>query len=258
MSMQNTRMSFLGCPLDLSGGEEILRRIEGAASLAGPRLRIEGLNVAKLVDARKDMDLMAALREAEIVHVDGQGVALGLAALGIKAERCAGIDLMQQICQRASMLGHSIYLLGAREEIVAAVVERLNATLPALAIAGWRDGYFTEDEEPAVADAIAASGAAILFIGISSPKKELFLRRNWERLAVPVAMGVGGSFEVVSGRLPRAPRLMQRSGLEWLFRLCLEPRRLAGRYLRTNAVYAWLLAGAWLKHKVAAAKPGTR
>lgn len=251
-------MSFLGCPLDLAGRADQLCRIQRAASLAGPRLRIEGLNVAKLVDARTDADLMSALREAEIVHVDGQGIAFGLAMLGIPAERCAGIDLMQEICRQASMHGHGIYLLGAREEVVAAAVERLSATLPALVIAGWRDGYFTEDDEPAMAEAIAASGAAILFIGISSPKKELFLRRNWERLGVPVAMGVGGAFEVVSGRLPRAPLLMQRIGLEWLFRLSLEPRHLARRYLRTNAVYTRLLAGAWIGHKIAAAKARTR
>ena len=117
-----------------------------------------------------------------------------------------------------------------------------------------RDGYFEEHEEAAVVDAINASGAAFLFIGISSPKKEIFLRDNWERLTVPVAMGVGGAFDVVSGRLPRAPRAVQKIGMEWLFRLCLEPRRLAMRYLRTNAIYASLLARAWFEKRIAATK----
>jgi N-acetylglucosaminyldiphosphoundecaprenol N-acetyl-beta-D-mannosaminyltransferase len=249
--VQDDRVSFLGCPIDLHGRAELLRRVETAARGQGARLRIEGLNVAKLVDSRSDPELLQALREAEIVHADGQGIVLGLAGLGLRAERCAGIDVMQDICERASRLGLGVYLLGARTEIVAAAARQLQERWPSLVISGWRNGYFTETEEDAVVDAINASGAAFLFIGISSPKKELFLRENWNRLAVRVAMGVGGAFDVISGHRPRAPLLMQRAGLEWFFRLCLEPRRLALRYFRTNIVYAWLLATAWFGSRIA-------
>lgn len=248
------RVWFLGCPVDLLDSAELLRRAETAGRGQGPRMRIEGLNVAKLVDARGNPDLSQALRDAELVHVDGKGIALGLAALGIKGERYAGIDLMLDACAQASKLGLSIYLLGARPEVVNAAAQRLHQRWPSLLIAGSRDGYFEQHEEAAVVDAINASGAAFLFIGISSPRKEIFLRENWEDLTVPVAMGVGGAFDVVSGRLPRAPRAVQKIGMEWLFRLCLEPRRLAMRYLRTNVIYASLLARAWFEKRIAATK----
>lgn len=254
MTALNERTWFLGCPVDLLDNAELLRRAENAGRGQAPRMRIEGLNVAKLVDARGNPELSQALRDAELVHVDGKGIALGLAAFGIKGERYAGIDLMQDVCAQASLLGLGIYLLGARLDIVTAAAERLRERSPSLVIAGLRDGYFRKHEETAVVDAINASGAAFLFIGISSPKKEIFLREHWERLAVPVAMGVGGAFDVVSGQLPRAPRLVQKIGMDWLFRLCLEPRRLAIRYFRTNAIYALLLACAWLGSRSAATR----
>ncbi|MGJ4953883.1 WecB/TagA/CpsF family glycosyltransferase [Bradyrhizobium sp. HKCCYLS20291] len=244
--VSSERASLLGCSVDLLGRAELLHRAMEAGLGRAPRLRIEGLNVAKLVDARRDLELRQALAHAEIVHVDGQGIALGLAAFGIASERYAGIDLMQDLCAQASRAELGVYLLGAQPEIVAATAQRLRQRWPSLRIAGQRDGYFGRDEEPAVIDAINASGAAFLFIGISSPKKEIFVRDNWQRLTVPVAMGVGGSFDVLSGRLRRAPRWVQKIGMEWLFRLCLEPRRLLMRYVRTNAVYAWLLARAWV------------
>ncbi len=237
------RMTFLGCPIDLAGPDEILGRAEAAATGAGARLRIEGLNVAKLVEARESPGLMAALDEAELVHADGKGVVIGLAMAGITASRCAGIDLMRSLCELSAERGIGVYLLGARPETVAAAAERLAHDIPGLCIAGFRDGYFSEAEERAVVDEIRASGARLLFIGISSPKKEMFLQRHWETLGVGVGMGVGGSFDVVSGQLPRAPLWMQRAGLEWFFRLLLEPRRLGWRYLRTNAIYARLLLG---------------
>jgi N-acetylglucosaminyldiphosphoundecaprenol N-acetyl-beta-D-mannosaminyltransferase len=241
------RTNFLGCPIDLAGPGEILARAEAAATGAGPRLRIEGLNVAKLVEARESPALMAALDEAELVHADGKGVVIGLAMAGINLSRCAGIDLMRSLCALAAQRNIGVYLLGARRETVAAAAERLARDIPGLAIAGFRDGYFSETEEREVVDEIRASGARFLFIGISSPKKEVFLQRNWEALSVGVGMGVGGSFDVVSGELPRAPLWMQRAGFEWLFRLLLEPRRLGWRYLRTNAIFAWLLLGLKLR-----------
>lgn len=258
MTMRRERTSFLGCPVDLIDRAELLDRAEQAGRGHGPRLRIEGLNVAKLVEARRDPALTRALDDAELVHVDGQGIVLGLAALGRRSERYAGIDLMQDLCARAARSGLPVYLLGARPEIVAATAARLRQRWPSLVIAGLRDGYFERTEEAAVVDAINASGAAFLFIGISSPKKELFLHEHWQRLGVPIAMGVGGSFDVLSGRLRRAPRWMQAIGLEWLFRLCLEPRRLAVRYISTNAVYAWLLARAWWAARSATATAGSR
>lgn len=244
--MMGRRVTFLGCPLDMVAPAGILDRA-GMALRGQGRLRIEGLNVAKLVEARGDTALMAALQEAELVHVDGAGILLGLKVLSVQPpERRAGIDLMMDLCRLAAAQGKSVYLLGARPEVVRKAAHKLADAVPGLSIAGVQDGYFSEEEETRIVDAIRQSGAGLLFIGISSPKKERFLQAHWARLGVPLGMGVGGSFDVISGELRRAPVWMQRNGLEWLFRLWQEPGRLFGRYMRTNLCFLWLLAQARL------------
>lgn len=242
----NERIRFLDCPLDLLGHDALLARAEHALA-SDDRLRIEGLNVAKLVEAREQPALRQALAEAELVHVDGAGISLGLAALGLPVPpRRAGIDLMGDLCAMAARLDQPVYLLGAREAVVRAAGTALAQRYPGLRLAGMRDGYFDAAQEAEVVAAIRASGARLLFIGISSPKKELFVARHWDALGVGIAMGVGGAFDVVSGQIPRAPRWMQRLALEWLFRLIQEPRRLLWRYLRTNTRYLLWLAAACL------------
>ncbi|MFC6840819.1 WecB/TagA/CpsF family glycosyltransferase [Xanthomonas theicola] len=243
------RLRFLDCPLDLLTPGQLLRRAQDAVDGGAP-LRIEGLNVAKLIDARAQPPLRAALEQAEVVHIDGGGISIGLRWLQQEPPpRRAGIDLMQDLCAQAAHCGAGVYLLGARSAVAAAAGERLRAASPGLRIVGARDGYFGDAELPQVIAAIRDSGARYLFVGISSPKKELFLQRHWRELGVALAMGVGGSFDVLSGMLPRAPRLMQRFGMEWLFRLALEPRRLAWRYLRTNVLYLLLLLRARLSRR---------
>jgi N-acetylglucosaminyldiphosphoundecaprenol N-acetyl-beta-D-mannosaminyltransferase len=165
--MGRERAVFLDCPLDLIDSGEILAR--AAKALGGEaRLRIEGLNVAKLVEARGDPVLMAALREAELVHLDGAGISLGLKALGIaQPQRRAGIDLMVDLCGLAAAMDSSVYLLGARPEILRAAARHLVDRVPGLKIAGIRDGYFTEVQEAEVVRGIRQSGAGILFIGLN-------------------------------------------------------------------------------------------
>lgn len=241
-SPDSRRIEFLGCPLDLLSPQEMIEQARRSLT-DGRRLRLEGLNVAKLVDARATPFLMQALQEAECVHIDGAGISRGLKTLGIEAPpRCAGIDLMGLLCEMAATTGASVYLLGARQEVVELTAERLLARYPGLRIVGVRNGYFTTGEEVEVIQGIRASGADILFVGMSSPKKELLLQTHWSTLGVKVGMGVGGSFDVLSGQLPRAPLWVQRVAMEWLFRLLLEPRRLLWRYVRTNSIYLLLLA----------------
>lgn len=254
--LRKDRVDFLGCPLDLTPPSTIMERAH-RAMLGDGRLRIEGLNVAKLVQARSDTLLMGALCDAELVHVDGAGISLGLKAMGMPTpERRAGIDLMVDLCRQAAAMGQSVYLLGARPDIVQAAAKNLQVAVPDLAIAGTRDGYFNEADEEEIVETIRASGAGLLFIGISSPKKELFLRSHWERLDVSLGMGVGGSFDVISGSLRRAPLWMQQNGLEWLYRWWQEPVRLFGRYASTNLIFLWLLARARLTGR-SGAMPGT-
>ena len=144
--------------------------------------------------------------------------------------------------RRPSSEGHSVYILGARQEVLQQAVDRLRAKHPALRFAGWRDGYFSPAEEPAVAQEIQASGADLLFVAMSSPRKEYFLGRYGEMMGVPFVMGVGGAIDVVSGVTRRAPQIWQKLGLEWLFRLLQEPKRMLGRYARTNARFLMMLS----------------
>jgi N-acetylglucosaminyldiphosphoundecaprenol N-acetyl-beta-D-mannosaminyltransferase len=138
--------------------------------------------------------------------------------------------------------GWRVFLLGARAEVVAAVADTYRRRYPALVIAGWRDGYWQgEAEEALVAEQVRASGADLLFVAIGSPMKEQFLGRWQATMRIPFAMGVGGSFDVAVGRVKRAPRWMQRAGLEWFYRFLQEPRRMFHRYFIEDMAFVWLL-----------------
>lgn len=237
------RRRLLGCPLDSLAAEQILCRIRGAIRDGVP-VRVEGLNVAKIVQARRNQALRLALEEAEIVHIDGVGVALGGRILGYRLPpRCGGCDLMLDLLQEADKEGYRVYFLGATQQVISEMLHQFRNRFPDLKVVGARDGYFGPAEEGSVVDDIRSKNVDILFVGISSPKKELFVSRFWPSLDVKVSMGVGGAFDVFSLKVKRAPLWIQRVGLEWLFRACQEPRRLAYRYLSTNLMFAVLLLG---------------
>ena len=140
---------------------------------------------------------------------------------------------MYRLLELANQRGHAVFLLGATEAVNAAVAARIQQCYPACRLAGRRDGYFSEAEEAEVARQIRDSGADILFVAMSPPRKELFLRRWSDEMGIPVCHGVGGSFDVFAGLTRRAPLWMQRAGLEWLYRIWQEPRRMWKRYLVT-------------------------
>jgi N-acetylglucosaminyldiphosphoundecaprenol N-acetyl-beta-D-mannosaminyltransferase len=250
------KQRFLGCRLDAISREEILSRC-GEAMDGGGRLRIEGVNVAKLIDARGSHALREALDEAEIVHVDGTGLAWGLALLGRKfPPKRAGFRLMLDLVEAGARRGRRAYLLGATQDVVEEAARVLRRRYPGIVIAGVRNGYFAAAEEAAVVQAIRDSGAHLLFIGISSPKKEIFLKRHWPDLGVPVAMGVGGSFDAISSKVRTAPLWLERLGFAWIFRLVQEPRRLFMRYLLTNTAFLGLLLGELCRSRFAGRQTG--
>jgi N-acetylglucosaminyldiphosphoundecaprenol N-acetyl-beta-D-mannosaminyltransferase len=155
--------------------------------------------------------------------------------------RVAAIALCPRRRVEAARGGLPVYFPGARAEVLAELVARLRVQLPGLRVAGAQHGYFADEEAPAVADAIAASGAQMLFLGMTSPKKETFVATYGERTGARVVHGVGGSFDVLAGVVRRAPRSWQRLGLEWLYRAAQEPRRLGKRYLTTNIAFVALV-----------------
>jgi len=228
--------------------QEIGRRLD-----AGEFTQHCVVNVAKVVNMRLDVSLRDAVNECDIINIDGMGLVWGARILGVDVpERVAGIDLFFSLLSLAVDRGDSVFFLGARKDVVNEVVRRIHRDYPLLKIAGWHDGYFWDDEG-AVVKQIADSGATMLFVGISSPKKEQFVYRWRDQLGVKFAMGVGGTFDIVAGKVRRAPFLMQRVGLEWLFRVVQEPRRMWRRYFVTNSIFMgmlfWELVHSKLKEK---------
>ncbi|WP_210422586.1 WecB/TagA/CpsF family glycosyltransferase [Cryobacterium sp. BB307] len=214
--------------------------LEEAAQHAADRSRflIGVVNAAKIVKLRKDALLRESLLVPDVVLADGQAVVWASRLLGHPLpERVAGIDLFERLLALADDERRSVYFLGARQEVLEAMVERVRSRYPKLVIAGYRDGYFPSDESAAVAAAIEATGADMLFLGMTTPKKEIFLAEHGESLGVPIQHGVGGSFDILAGITKRAPERWQRMGLEWAYRLLQEPRRLFARYASTNAAF---------------------
>ncbi|MCY1436723.1 N-acetylglucosaminyldiphosphoundecaprenol N-acetyl-beta-D-mannosaminyltransferase [compost metagenome] len=199
------------------------------------------INVAKLIHMRSDPQLNTSVRSCDIINIDGMGIVWGARFLGHKVpERVAGVDLFHELLAMSADNGFSVYLLGAEDEIVSSTANRVQQLYPALKIAGYHHGFFWNDEKTVV-EKIRDSGAQLLFVAITSPKKENFINRWREELGIDFVMGVGGTFDVVAGKVKRAPLWMQQWGLEWLYRVIQEPRRMWKRYLLTNSKFAWLL-----------------
>lgn len=205
------------------------------------------VNVAILMMMRGSARLQQFVDRAALIVADGQPLVWCAPWLGESLpERVTGLHLINAICERAARDGKHVYLLGATEDVVAKATQRLRAHFVNLRIE-HADGYFTKDEAPARADRIRASGAKILFVGMGVPRQENFLEEQWDRLGVGMAIGVGGSFDVLAGLRRGAPRWVEKIGMEWLFRLVQEPRRLFMRYLVTNTRFVWLVFCALLK-----------
>ncbi len=201
------------------------------------------VNAGKIVAMQKDLQLRQSVNGSDLINADGQAVVWASKVLGKSLkERVAGIDLMSNLVKLAYDKKYKIFFFGAKEEVVKEVVNRYSKQYSTDIIAGYRNGYFKKEEEQDIAREIANSGANILFVAISSPTKENFLYENKELLKkVNFIMGVGGSFDVVSGKVKRAPLWMQNYGLEWFYRFAQEPKRMWKRYLVGNSKFIWLV-----------------
>ncbi len=199
------------------------------------------VNVAKLINMKSDPALKEAVRACDIINIDGMGVVWGARLCKLQVpERVAGIDLFLNLLKEAANRNLTVFLLGAKPAVVENTVSNLLEDYPELSIAGYHHGYFWDNEEQVV-QKIRDSNAALLFVALTSPKKENFINRWQDKLGVRFVMGVGGSFDVVAGKSKRAPEFLQRAGLEWLYRVYQEPRRMWRRYLHTNLQFLLLL-----------------
>jgi N-acetylglucosaminyldiphosphoundecaprenol N-acetyl-beta-D-mannosaminyltransferase len=229
--------NVLGIPIAAVRLPEVLDLVHDAIARRA-QLQIGVVNAAKVANMRRDSLLRDDVLSSDIVLADGIAVVWASRLLGrALPERVTGIDLMYGMFERGTQHGYRVYCLGATDDVLQRVVARIGSDYPGVKVVGARNGYFSDAEEDSVAADIAAAQPDILLVAMTSPKKEKFLGRWSSELRVPVCHGVGGSFDVMAGKVERAPAVWQRLGLEWLYRVKQEPGRLWRRYLVTNTLF---------------------
>ena len=232
---------LFGVPIAATTLPEVLNLVHETIQGHG-YLRIGVVNAAKIVNMSRDPGFRDAVLSSHIILADGMSVVLASRLLGRPLPgRVTGIDLMHGMLESGNRHRYRVYCLGATDEVLDATMARIGAEYPGVQIVGRRNGYFPPAAEAAVAADIAACRPDILFVAMTSPRKEEFMAKWSSQIAVPVCHGVGGSFDIMAGKLRRAPRLWQRLGLEWLYRLKQEPARLWKRYLVTNTLFCWMM-----------------
>jgi N-acetylglucosaminyldiphosphoundecaprenol N-acetyl-beta-D-mannosaminyltransferase len=220
------RQEVLGIPVDPLPVDAVMARIAEFIASGEPH-HIFTADASGIMRAQDDLLLRAIVRQADLITPDGAGVMLASELHGTRLpERVSGVDLVERIAALSADKGYRVYLFGAAEGVADAAAAALIDRHPGLQIAGTRHGFFSAGEEAAIVAAIVRAEPQVLFVALGIPKQEQFIRAHFAELGIPVMIGVGGSFDVISGRLQRAPRWMQRTGLEWLYRLAQEPKRL--------------------------------
>jgi N-acetylglucosaminyldiphosphoundecaprenol N-acetyl-beta-D-mannosaminyltransferase len=234
---------LMGCPVDLLTSTALLSELSQAIdSQSGPKV-IQFINANKIAQVRNDSDMGRIMRKADYVLTDGQPLLPMARLLGVKVpERIDGIGLMGKLLKLADERRYSVYLLGAKQEVLDTCVAKIRKQYPNLRIAGSRNGYFSEKDTPGVVAQIREAKPDLLFLGMGSPMKERFADRYAADLGATVIQGVGGSFDVMADLVKRAPVWVQRIGMEWMFRVVQEPRRMFWRYATTNATCLWVFA----------------
>jgi N-acetylglucosaminyldiphosphoundecaprenol N-acetyl-beta-D-mannosaminyltransferase len=235
-----TSLQILGCRLDPLDSDAAVEQILSFAR-GGRGAQIVTLGTEMVVYAQHDARFRAIVNEAALSLCDTVGLLAVARRRGADLhERVAGVELIERLAAAAAAEGLMIYLLGGGEGVAADAAAALQRRHPGLRVAGTRNGYFRDEESAQVASAVAASGAQMLFAGMGFPRQEYWLSEHLHETGCGVGIGVGGSFDVIAGRIERAPQPIRRLGLEWLYRLVKEPRR----WRRQLALprFVWLVA----------------
>ena len=245
--MEN-RINFIDIPLDNLSMSETIDKINYAI-INNNQIHHCVINAGKVVYMQDDKILKESVINSDIINADGMGVVWAARFLGYKIkERVAGIDLMENLVELSHRENYKCFFLGAKQEVVEKVVNYYTKKYSDKIIAGYRNGYFNEIDEEDVIKQIKKTKANLLFVAITSPKKEIFLNKYKNELnEVSLIMGVGGSFDVISGISKRAPKFMQKMGLEWFFRFIQEPSRMWRRYLIGNLRFLFLILKAFFR-----------
>jgi N-acetylglucosaminyldiphosphoundecaprenol N-acetyl-beta-D-mannosaminyltransferase len=221
------RLYIAAIPVDNLDMDEALATVASFVQSGLPHMGV-AINPEKVIKAKQDRGLETVLRRSDLNFCDGIGVIWALRVFyheRIKA-RVTGVDLFLRLLDLADARGWRLYLLGSRPEIVSRTAQIVHERYPRVVLAGFHDGYFSAAEEASLVSEISASKADIMFVGMGSPKQEKFLASNLAAMGIPFSMGVGGSYNVLSGEFKRAPAHIQKLGLEWLYRFVLDPKRL--------------------------------
>ena len=231
---KNKRIEILGVKIDSLNVQETISLVEEYINTSTP-LHLMGVNADKINEAQNNPLMMEIINKCGIINADGASVILASKYLEKPLpERVAGVDLMQDLVKLAEEKNYSVYLLGAKEEVGQKTKEVLLNKHPKLNIVGVKNGYFKDEEWPDIAKELKKLQPQLVFVGITSPKKEYLIEYLQNNGINSVMMGVGGSFDVISGNIKRAPKWMQKCNLEWLFRVMQEPKRLFKRYFVGN------------------------
>ena len=234
---EKRRVPILNTYIDALSMEETISEVEKIIARGVPTQHVV-INANKVNLMNEDPELKKIVNECPLINADGISILWAAKILGVPIrERVTGIDLFLNLVKLASEKGYKIYLFGAKEEVVRKVKKVFEEEYPDLQIVGYRNGYFTEEDEPEIVKNMAESGADMMFVAFSSPKKEYWINKYIDQLNIPFVMGVGGSFDVVAGVTERAPKWVQIRGFEWLYRLVQEPRRMWKRYVIGNAQF---------------------
>lgn len=244
----SSKFHFSDLPIDNLSFVDTLNLIDHSIE-SNKSITLTDINAGKIIQIREDEILKKYVLQSDVIQADGQSVIWASKILGNPLkERVAGIDLIPEIIQIANKKNKKVYFLGAKNEVVREVARKFKDKYGENIIAGYRDGYFDHDNSSEIANEIVSKDASILLVGMTSPLQEKFLFENKEILQkVNFKMGVGGSFDVIAGKVKRAPVWMQKYGLEWFYRFMQEPKRMWKRYLIGNTKFILLVVKEKLK-----------
>ena len=232
--MNNKRFPILNTYVNAISMNETINEVEKIIHEGKPTQHVV-INASKVNLMEKDVRLRKIVNDCPLINADGASIVWAAKRLGIPLkERVTGCDLFRELVKVAAKKDYKIFLFGAKEEVVTKVKRIFEQKYPTLKIVGYRNGYFSPSDEPEMIKTMADSGADMMFVAFSSPKKEYWVNKYLNELNIPFVMGVGGSFDVVAGVTDRAPLWMQDHGLEWFYRFIQEPRRMWRRYIIGN------------------------
>ena len=240
-----SKICILGVEIDNVSRLEALARMESLLYSGGGPRQVSFVYADCLNRSYTDARYREVLNKSSLVLGDGTGIRIASSMLGtpVRENQC-GTDVTPEFLARTN--GARVFLLGSKEPVVQQAAEKMSREFPAITVCGVQHGYFQSDDE--VIAKINAAKPDILLVGMGAPRQEIWIDENLHRLNVKICCGLGAFFDFYSGSVPRAPQWMLDRGMEWIYRLCGEPRRLWRRYLIGNflflgRVYRQLLTG---------------